>query len=87
MDVVPVRLIAVQDRNKHNAPRYAHSICKVFVLCDIVAGEFRPNSETTESRFFGVDELPVLSDSKNTAEQVRMCFDAYHDEDWAVQFD
>jgi len=85
--VEPVRLIAVQDRNRHNKPRYAYGICKIFVLCDIISGEFTPNAETSESGFFGIDELPELMEAKNTPAQVRMCFDAHRDENWAVRFD
>lgn len=32
LDVKAVRLIALQDRNKHNVPVYAYGVCKVFVL-------------------------------------------------------
>ena len=52
------RLIAVQDRNKHNKPIYAYGVVKVFVLCSVVGGEFIPNIETTETKYFGRDELP-----------------------------
>lgn len=52
MDVVPKKVIAVQDRNKHNKPVFAYGICKIFVLCDVIGGEFVPNIETTEIRLF-----------------------------------
>ncbi len=87
LDVTCDRIIAVQDRKKHNLPVYAHNICKIFFLCSIVGGEFRENSETTESRYFGEDELPELSEEKNNAEQIKMCFEAYRSEDWTVRFD
>lgn len=87
LDVIPKRLIAIQDRNKHNTPAYAYGICKIFVLCDMISGEFQQNSETTESKFFAIDELPELDNAKNTAGQIRMCFDAYRDSNWVVQFD
>lgn len=35
------RLIAVQDRNKHNEPPYAYGIVKVFLLCELVSGGVR----------------------------------------------
>lgn len=87
LDVVPSRLIAVQDRNKHNKPRYAYGICKVFVLCNVVGGEFKPNIETSESEYFILDELPELADEKNNKEQVKMCFLAAKDENWQTIFD
>ena len=37
------RLIAVQDRNKHNEPPYAYGIVIVFLLCELLSGEFVPN--------------------------------------------
>jgi ADP-ribose pyrophosphatase YjhB (NUDIX family) len=87
LEVEAVKLIAVQDRNKHNKPQYAYGICKIFVLCRIISGNFEPNTETSASDFFDIDHLPELAEEKNTAEQVRMCFEAYHDANWVVQFD
>ena len=52
------RVIAVQDRNRHNTPLYAYGIVKIFMLCSVVGGAFIPNIETTESRYFGKEELP-----------------------------
>ena len=82
LDAVVQRVIAVQDRERHNAPRYAYKVCKVFVLCTVTGGRFRENSETTESAYFPPDALPELAMEKNTPEQVQMCFDAYSDPDW-----
>ena len=87
LDVIPDRIIAVQDRNKHNTPRYAYGICKVFVLCNLVGGEFKPNIETSESRYFTLDELPKLAEEKNNEEQIKMCFLAAEDENWQTIFD
>lgn len=86
-DAVPIRIVAVQDRSAHNLPVYAYGVCKVFVLCEIVGGQFEKNIETVESRFFAPDELPPLSEEKNTEEQIKMCFRAFRDKDWQTQFD
>ena len=40
LDVVPKRIIAIQDRNKHNKPIYSYGICKIFVLCEVIGGKF-----------------------------------------------
>ena len=74
LDVEAVRIIAMQDRNKHNQPPYAYNVCKVFVLCKVLGGSFQPNIETVDSRYFGLDELPVLAEEKNNKEQIEMCF-------------
>ena len=87
LDVTVKRIIAVQDREKHNLPIYAYKICKVFVLCTLLGGEFVPNPETTGSGWFPLDALPPLAEEKNTREQVAMCFDAYHTPGWVTLFD
>ncbi len=87
LDVKTNRIIAVQDRNKHNKPIYAYGICKIFIICDLLGGEFIENIETTEIDFFDVDELPELAEEKNNVEQIKMCFEAYKNENWQVQFD
>lgn len=87
LDVEVTRIIAVQDRNLHNLPPYAYNVCKVFVLCEAQGGDFQPNIETIESGYFSLDEIPPLAEEKNNKEQIEMCFAAYRDKDWEVQFD
>ena len=83
-----VRLISVQDRNKHNKPIYAYGVCKVFVLCEVIGGKFEENIETTEIRYFSADELPENpAEEKTSREQIEMCFEAYADDNWQTQFD
>ena len=61
LDVAADRIIAVQDRAKHNLPLYAYGVCKIFVLCSVIGGQFEPNIETTESRYFSENDLPALA--------------------------
>lgn len=87
LDVSADLIIAVQDREKHNRPFYAYKVCKIFVLCTILGGAFQHNIETTDSGFFPIHQLPPLAAAKNTEEQIQMCFDAYHSDNWITQFD
>ena len=88
LEVIPDKIIAIQDRNKHNTPIYAYGICKVFVLCHLKGGSFKENIETTEIKYFFYDELPKnLANEKNTKEQIKMCFDALNNDNWKVVFD
>lgn len=82
LEVKTDKIIAVQDRAKHNLPLYAYSVCKIFVLCSVIGGKFKENIETTEYKYFAKDELPLLAEEKNNEEQIKMCFDAYYDENW-----
>lgn len=87
LDVTADLVIAVQDREKHNLPVYAYKVCKIFVLCTVIGGNFKPNIETIESRYFGMHELPALAEEKNNEEQIRMCFDAYYADHWKTLMD
>lgn len=88
LDVETVKIISIQDRNKHNKPIYAYGVCKVFILCNITGGEFTQNIETTEIKYFSLDKIPNnLAEEKTNREQIEMCFKAIKDENWQTQFD
>lgn len=88
LDVETIKIIAVQDRNKHNKPIYAYGVCKIFILCKVIGGEFAPNIETTEIKYFSLDEIPNdLAEEKTNREQIEMCFEAFKDKNWQTQFD
>lgn len=87
LDVTADLVIALQDRNRHNAPPSVYGICKVFVLCSLLGGSFRPNLETLDSGWFPLNGLPELAVEKTTAEQIGMCFDAYHADRWTTLLD
>lgn len=88
LDVETVKIISIQDRNKHNKPIYAYGVCKVFVLCNVTGGEFTKNIETTEIKYFSLDKIPDnLAEEKTNREQIEMCFKAIKDENWQTQFD
>lgn len=91
LEVRAERIIAVQDwarRNPQDSP-YAspYGVCKIFVLCTALGGQFQPNTETTQSGYFPLDALPPLAIGKNTAEQIAMCFDARRARHWETVFD
>ena len=87
LDVTADRIIAIQDRDRHNLPAYAYGVCKIFVLCSVLGGEFEKNIETTEFRYFNKAELPELATEKNTKEQIEMCFKAMNSETWEALYD
>ena len=87
LDVVAKKVIAIQDRNKHNTPIYPYGVCKVFVECEVMGGEFVENIETVEIGYFSIDNLPKLAEEKCTQKQVEMCFEAKNNKNWQVYFD
>ena len=88
LEVEATRILAVQDRNKHNKPTYAYGVCKIFVQCNVISGDFTPNIETTEFKYFSLNDLPKnLAEEKSNKEQIKMCLKASNKENWQVQFD
>ena len=88
LDVETERIIAVQDREKHNLPIYAYRICKIFILCSVTGGHFKENIETIGYDYFSEDNLPQLATEKNNEEQIKMCFEAYRAGDtWKTLLD
>ena len=88
LNVKAVKIISIQDRNKHNKPVYVYGVCKIFVLCEVINGKFVENIETTEIRYFSLQDLPHnLAEEKTNKEQIEMCFKAYLNENWQTQFD
>lgn len=87
LDVTVQKVVAVQDRDKHNQPPYAYGVVKIFYQCEAAGGSFIPNIETSASGCFSLEELPPLAEEKCNEEQIRMCFEAYENDHWTVQFD
>jgi ADP-ribose pyrophosphatase YjhB (NUDIX family) len=69
------RLLAVFDKKKHPHPEEFHYVYKMFFLCRESGGTFKPNTETSDMGFFKPDELPPLSEGRNTLSQIRLMFD------------
>ncbi|KAB7791282.1 NUDIX hydrolase N-terminal domain-containing protein [Bifidobacterium leontopitheci] len=87
LNVTADQLIAVHDCANHNGLSFPYGVIKFFVQCTRIDGQFEPNIETTEIRYFAEDQLPQLSTTRNTAEQIAMCFTAHRDPDWATLFE
>lgn len=65
-------------------------IYKIYVIAEEIHTEeegFQPNAETTDARFFGLEELPRLSEARVNERAIRQCFAAKADPHWKVYFD
>ena len=87
LDVVVEKVIAVQDRERHNTPTYAWRICKIFLQCAVDGGEFLENIETISSAWFDENNLPNLAEEKNNKKQIEMCFEAFKTKKWKTLID
>ena len=94
INVTAEKIIAVQDGVKNNLGcglgTVPYGVTKIFVLCRITDDnecEFVKNIETSERGYFEIDNLPELSEIRNTEKQIRMCFEAYKSDVWEALFD
>ena len=82
-----VKLAAVLDRNLHNHPKFLFHVWKMFFICEITGGDFRTSYETTDVKFFPVDQLPELSTGRTTAEQIQRAYRHHLDRSLPTEFD
>ncbi len=87
LSVDPYRIVALDSQQKRNRPANFYGVCKVFVLCRVLGGEFQPNIETSERRYFPLTDLPPLILGKQNPEQIWMCYQAYRAREWEPRFD
>jgi ADP-ribose pyrophosphatase YjhB (NUDIX family) len=79
LEVSPIRLLAVLDKKCHNHPPDLYHIYKIFIHCEERGGTLQNGMETSETGFFGLDELPPLSGPRITEEQIRLMFEYKND--------
>jgi ADP-ribose pyrophosphatase YjhB (NUDIX family) len=68
LDVRVKRVLAIIDTDRHNFPPLEYHYYKIVILCDLIGGELSDSNETTEAGFFDFDNLPELSEKRNTPE-------------------
>jgi ADP-ribose pyrophosphatase YjhB (NUDIX family) len=82
------RMLAVFDRAKHgNEPPFPFHVYKLFILCRLEGGEARTTNETIGVEFVSENEIPPLSLSRVTREQIQFCFGARRNPALPCRFD
>ncbi len=74
-EVRPIRMLAVLDKKCHSHPPDLYHIYKIFILCEELGGDLKGGMETSETGFFSMDNLPLLSEPRITREQITLMFD------------
>jgi ADP-ribose pyrophosphatase YjhB (NUDIX family) len=85
--VQPVRIIAIHLANRHNASELPYTIYKIIIECELVEKVFVENTETLGAEFFDPADLPPLSQSRTSVEQIRLCFEAKKHKQFEAIFD
>lgn len=81
------KLAMVLDKSLHNpgpSPRHTY---KLFFLCELLGGEALPSYETIAVSFFGLDNLPALSQGRVTEKQIERLYAHHHDRSMPTDFD
>ena len=83
-----VKLAAVYDRNRRGHPYFYFSTYKLFFLCEITGGQaIEANIETGGVGFFPEDQLPELSLSRVTEDEIHMLFAHYRNPELPTEVD
>lgn len=81
------RLVGVYDKNNEMAQREVMHLYDLVFLCDDLGGEPRPSNETSDARFFGIDEIPALSGERTSIRYIKEAFAHRDDPDRPPVFD
>ncbi|MDD1502462.1 NUDIX hydrolase [Lysinibacillus sp. CNPSo 3705] len=74
-DVVPTKLLALLDMNKHPHPPQPYHYYKLFIQCEIIGGQASNGLETKGVHFYHKHKLPNLSLGRNTESQIKTLFE------------
>ena len=85
--VKAVKLLALYDSNQHGHPPLPFHSYKLFFLCQML-GETAPAPyETAEPSFFAQHEIPELSSTRVTHEEIQRLFEHLRDPSLPTDFD
>jgi ADP-ribose pyrophosphatase YjhB (NUDIX family) len=70
LDVHAERLLAVMDKRCHAHPAGPFYIYKMFILCEVLGGEFNEAFDILDKGFFPLNDLPPLSLDRILPEQI-----------------
>lgn len=84
--VKPGKLLAILDKKFFSHPVSAYHIYKMFIRCEIIGGAPEKGLESLDVKFFGLDELPELSQHRITQEQIELLFQHFNDPDRPTDF-
>jgi ADP-ribose pyrophosphatase YjhB (NUDIX family) len=82
-----IKLAAVYDRNRRGHPYFYFDTYKLFFLCEMTGGSPTTSIETGGAEFFREDELPELSISRVTPQEIQMLFQHYRSPDLPTEYD
>lgn len=87
LKVKPIRLLAVMDKQKQGMPPAFEYVYKIHMLCEKLDDNISTGSETSDVRWFDENDLPELSQPRNTEAQIAMMYEYHRGERTEPYFD
>ncbi|SHF16409.1 NUDIX hydrolase [Dysgonomonas macrotermitis] len=75
LDVHPIRVVAIHDKRCQPHPPAPHYAYKIFILCELLGGEFAPAFDILDKGFFKQNEIPPLSEERTVQSQIDLMYE------------
>jgi ADP-ribose pyrophosphatase YjhB (NUDIX family) len=82
-----VKLLAIYDRDRRGHPPLPFHVYKIFLQCDLLDENPKPNAECSEAAFFPEGKLPELSLTRVTQAEIARMFEHLRDPLLPADFD
>ena len=86
-EVRAVKLLAAYDRDRHGHPPIPYHVYKLIFLCELLDDFPSGETDTEEAAFFVETEVPELSTSRVTRDQIARLFEHHRHPELSADFD
>ncbi len=86
-EVRAVKLLAAYDRDRHGHPPIPYHVYKLVFLCELLDNFPSGETDTEEATFFVETEVPELSTSRVTRDQIARLFEHHRHPELSADFD
>jgi ADP-ribose pyrophosphatase YjhB (NUDIX family) len=87
LKVKAFRILAIMDKQKQQMPPAFEYVYKIFLLCEKLGDHISTGTETMDVGWFNQNDIPELSQPRNTENQIEMMFQYHRGERIEVYFD
>jgi ADP-ribose pyrophosphatase YjhB (NUDIX family) len=87
LDIVPERLLAVFDKKMHAHPPQPFYVYKIAFYCKATSHQITKGFDVLDVRYFAIDHLPELSESRILKSQVELLYKKVLDGDLETYVD
>lgn len=87
LDVIPKKLLAVLDKQKHAHPPQPFYVYKMFFYCEATSFETRKGFDVLDVQYFSINGLPAMSEERVLKSQVELLYRKIIAADFETLFD